>query len=223
VASSGAAVPPSVGLSIIRGPQLEARALRSVLPGADVRTDDVPDVLVLLGMIAEYGTVHLAGHAHANRNELASGLWIGGPTPAAAYLSGAAVLAGPPLHDVSLVVLSGCETALHPVGGIAVQAWRGLDMAFLARGARAVISSLWPIHDFLAVVWAVTFHTERAAGVNVARAVKLAADAIRTGRISDTARGVLDHSMPTWADSLAAAGSDQPFAWAAWRASGLCW
>jgi CHAT domain-containing protein len=222
VASSGSRVPAAVNLNVIAGPAREAALLRAILPDATVRVDDL-DATTLLTELARHGVVHLAAHGEGRTGEWDSGLWIGGPTPSAAYLSAAAVLAGPALDAVSLVVLNACQTGVDLVGGVAVQAWRGLDAAFLARGARTAISSLWKIGDTAAAVWSVVFHAERLAGTGLARASKLAADAVRTGVVTSRARPVLDQALPGWADGLALAGERGPLAWAAWRVSGACW
>lgn len=219
---SGAQVPTVVGLPPIHGPAKEAALLGAILPDAIVRVDDL-DATALQAEMARYGVVHLAGHGRARASDWDSGLWIGGPSPSAAYLSSAAVLAGPPLDAVSLVVLNACETAVDRVGGIAVQAWRGLDAAFLARGTRAVVSSLWTIEDRAAAVWSVVFHAERVAGTTLAHACKVAADTVRTGAVPERTRQILDRTLPGWADELTATGDHRPLTWAAWRLSGICW
>ena len=222
VASSGSQVPESVGLSVIPGPEQEAKALGALLPAATVRVDDL-DARTLANEMTRYGVVHLAGHGEGREGDLDSGLWIGGPTPSAAYLSAAAVLAGPAFDSLSLVVLNACETGLDLNAGVAVQAWRGLDAAFLARGTHAVVGSLWPIEDHSAAVWSVVFHAELSTGTSSVRASKLAADAVRTGTVTGHAREVLDRRLPGWGHRVRAAGDSRPLAWAAWRASGACW
>ena len=195
VASSGSLVPASVGLSVIPGPEEEATLLGAFLPGATVRVDEM-EARTLANEMTRYDIVHLAGHGEGRQGDWDSGLWIGGPIPSAAYMSAAAVLAGPALDAVSLVVLNACETAVDLNARVAVDAWRGLDAAFLARGTHAVVSSLWPIEDHTAAVWSLVFHAERSTGTSAVRASKLAADAVRTGTVTGHAREVLDRRLP---------------------------
>ena len=44
-----------------------------------------------------------------------------------------------------MVVLSGCETGLHPQQG--ANELLGLSRAFMAGGTRTMVSSLWSVHD----------------------------------------------------------------------------
>jgi len=48
-------------------------------------------------------------------------------------------------HAPSVVILSGCETGLHPREG--ADELLGLTRGFAAGGSRAVVASLWSIHD----------------------------------------------------------------------------
>lgn len=66
-------------------------------------------------------------------------------TPASDGLLTELEIAGIDLSNAELVVLSACETAIRQLE--AADAPTGLRRAFLAAGARSVVSSLWPVPD----------------------------------------------------------------------------
>ncbi len=63
----------------------------------------------------------------------------------------------------SVVVLSGCETGLHPQAG--AHELLGLARAFAAGGSRAVVSSLWSVHDASTTRLMTEMHAAIAGGV----------------------------------------------------------
>lgn len=63
----------------------------------------------------------------------------------------------------SVVVLSGCETGLHPQAG--AHELLGLARAFAAGGSRAVVASLWSVHDASATGLMTEMHAAIARGV----------------------------------------------------------
>jgi CHAT domain-containing protein len=223
VEANGAYGPPDLGLDTLDGSAQEVQALKALTPaaqilrGADARPDDV------LAAIACSRVVHIAAHGRSHPDELAGGLWLAGATPGQALLSAARVHAGPPLQETALVVLSACSTAHHPVGGRAVQAWRGLDGAFLARGARAVISSLWQIDDLAALVYGIAFHIYLASGRTVATAHGGATTGLRRGTLDPRAAHLLDQVRPAWRVELEEFDLDRAYWWSAYRPSGICW
>jgi tetratricopeptide (TPR) repeat protein/CHAT domain-containing protein len=90
------------------------------------------------------------------RNPLVlSGLVLAGANRPAADVDGsrrddrgiltAEAIAGLPLHDLELVVLSACETGLGTVGG--GEGVFGLQRAFHLAGAHDVVASLWKVED----------------------------------------------------------------------------
>lgn len=79
---------------------------------------------------------------------MASGLWLAGRTPSSSLLPAAAIHAGPPLQKTSLVVLSACESALHPAEGRAVHEWRGLRIGVVPWSADANVVALHGFHVY---------------------------------------------------------------------------
>lgn len=91
-----------------------------------------------------YGTIHLAVHGFANDanpNQASLALL---PDPAAGedgFLHASEIAM---LHlDANLVVLSACDTAVGPIQG--EEGISTLSRAFLFAGAKAVVSTLWPV------------------------------------------------------------------------------
>lgn len=125
----------------------ELRGLGSAIGGVDVRIDQPEDAtLRARGPESAYGVLHVAGHAEVfSEFPWRSGFLLDPrhPESEAGWLRADEVVAwkrAPPL-----VVLSGCGTA----GGRTLpgQGIEGLTQAFLATGARAVVSSAWDADD----------------------------------------------------------------------------
>ena len=72
--------------------------------------------------------------------------------------------------DADLVFLSGCETGRHAVD--AGDELAGLGSAFLAAGARRLVTSLWPVRDQAAVEIAVEFHRCFSTGMRPSAALR---------------------------------------------------
>ncbi len=128
-----------------------------------------------------------------------------------------------PCSSISLVILNACQTARHPVPGRAVQAWRGLDSAFLARGATAVISTLWSIADLPALLYSVNLHTSLADGAALTQAHASATSRLRNGTARPRAADALDRVRPTWKKEIRGTRPNRAYTWAAFRLSGACW
>jgi CHAT domain-containing protein/tetratricopeptide (TPR) repeat protein len=103
------------------------------------------------------------------------------------------------LGSVECAVLSGCETGVGVVR--AGEGVLGLRRAFEVAGVRNLVMTLWPVTDRAAREWSVKFYE--------ARLVK-GLDASSAAR--EATRSVLEERR--------AAGTDDPFVWAAFLASG---
>jgi CHAT domain-containing protein len=101
--------------------------------------------------LAEYRFIHIASHGIIDSeipqlSALILGAWgRDGPVPDQ-YLRAGDLLAR--TFDADVVVLSACDTALGRE--FAGEGLVGLRYAALARGARSVIASLWPVADAIA-------------------------------------------------------------------------
>ncbi len=72
--------------------------------------------------------------------------------------------------DNQLVVISGCETAMgQSLNGEGLQ---GLARAFIARGAKNVIATLWPVADDAAAEFMKVFYFELKQGVGIAESLR---------------------------------------------------
>jgi len=223
VAASGADAPASAGLRAIAGPDQEARLLQALEPNARLLGGLDAEPGTVVDAIANSHVAHLAAHGRAQADELASGLWLAGGTPAQALLSAARVHAGPALQKTSLVVLSACESARHPEGGAGIQTWRGLDSAFLSRGARAVVGSLWRVADTAALVYSAVLHGALARGTTIVGAHSAATAALRVNAVDSRSAALLDSVRPTWRNEIRRHGIDRAYWWSAYRPSGICW
>jgi CHAT domain-containing protein len=223
VASSGAHAPAGLRLEVLQGPEQEAQALHALAPNARILSGPAADPNYVLAAIADSRAAHLAAHGWARPDMLASGLCLAGTTLARALLSAARVYAGPILPKTALVVLSACETARHPTEGRAVQTWRGLDSAFLSRGARAVVASLWKVDDLAALVYSTVLHIGLLRNATIAQAHATAAMALRGGAVDPLAGRVLDRVRPSWKTDLNAFELGRAYWWSAYRPSGICW
>lgn len=79
--------------------------------------------------------------------------------------------------DADLVVLSGCETGSGR--RTAGEEMLGIARGFLARGARQLVVSLWPVEDASAGRLAAVFHSEHARGQTAREAIRRASLKIR--------------------------------------------
>lgn len=223
VAASGADAPADLGVEVLDGPGQEARALSVLAPDAQLLEGPSAQPATVLDAVADAHVAHIAAHGWSRPDALASGLWLAGETRGQSLLSAARVHAGPPLTKTSLVVLSACETARHPVVGRTTQAWRGLDSAFLARGVRAVVSTLWEIDDVVALVYGVTFHRHLSSGDDIIGAHSKAVAGLRNGIDDARIQDILDQVRPSWRTDLSAIDASRAIVWSSYRLSGVCW
>jgi CHAT domain-containing protein len=80
--------------------------------------------------------------------------------------------------DADLVVLTGCDTGAgrHFAGDDMI----GLARGFLARGARRLVVSFWPVDDPSTATLAERFHEAHASGADPAEALRTAALSVRS-------------------------------------------
>ena len=72
--------------------------------------------------------------------------------------------------DADLVFLSACESGRHAVD--AGEELSGIARAFLAAGARRVVTSLWPVRDAAAEAIATGYHAEARLGKRPSAALR---------------------------------------------------
>jgi CHAT domain-containing protein len=126
-----------------------------------------------------------------------------------------------------LVVLSACDTGRAATRWPEVHGYTGIDGAFLSCGARAVISSLWEVHDLAGLLFSVALHEALRRGAAVNDAFAGSVDLLRSGRYqqADAVANaeLLDAVAPDWREILDEVGGKltDPFYWATFKLSGL--
>ena len=123
--------------------------------------------------------VHLATHGYAYGTEMKARDTFVALAPDArndGLLTVGEVLDGPRLH-ADLVVLSACQTALGNLTN--AEGTVGLHWAFLAKGARSLLVSLWSVDDKVTQQIMERFYQHWLSGVSKSEALRRAQDDIR--------------------------------------------
>jgi CHAT domain-containing protein len=213
----------------ISGPALEAANLHALYPDARIITEHEATPQTVLAAMTGSRVIHVASHAYPG-DRWANGLVIEGEKLSQAILSAADVLADGDLTGVELVVLNACRTGSHRSVARVVQTLRGLEAAFLARGAHTVISTFWEINDLTALVFATLLHASMAQQDAPGEAYR---DAIaymrREGWHEPTcpegpqhrAETLLDLAKPTWREELDRQIRSNPLSWSSFKITGL--
>jgi CHAT domain-containing protein len=194
------------------GARRNARALGVALPGASVLVGADARVGRVLPALAHADLVHFAVHGHHART--------GGPGWLA--LADGALdadrVASARLRGAPLVVLASCETGqgepapADDVPGV-------LDRAFLAAGARAVVSTRWRIDDGSAARFFQAFYAARS-GRTLVDALASAQRAVRdmtapADVVGRRTRGLIPRAPTAGPERL-----DHPYHWAGFRLMG---
>ena len=215
--------------SRIGGPALEAASLHTLYPNARIITEPEATPQTVLAAMTGSRTIHVASHAYPG-NRWANGLVLQGDRLSQAILSAADVLSDGDLTGVELVVLNACRTGSHRSAARVVQALRGLEAAFLARGAHAVISTFWDINDLTALVFATLLHASMAQHDAPGKAYRQTiAYMRREGWHEPTcpegsqhrAETLLDLAKPTWREELDRQVRSNPLSWSGFKITGL--
>ena len=218
------------GFPHIGGPALEAANLRALYPDARIITEHDAVPRTVLTAMTGSRTVHIASHAYTPSDRWANGLVLQGERLSQAVLSAADILADGDLSGVGLVVLNACRTGSHRSAARVIQTLRGLEAAFLARGAHAVISTFWEINDLTALVFATLLHTSMAQGDPPGKAYRKAITYLRregwrgSACLEDSthlAETLLDRAKSTWREELDRQIASNPLSWSAFKITGL--
>jgi CHAT domain-containing protein len=160
-------------LARLPGSQKEAAVVAAIL-GAHPLYGSAATETAVKARLASASTIHIASHGFAYgdpRKSRESFVALAPDAQNDGLLTMAEVLAGTSPMRANLVVLSACETGL---GGIAPgEGVVGLPWAFLARGARAVIVSLWSVDDEATSMLMQRFYEHRKTSTN-SEALRLA-------------------------------------------------
>lgn len=208
----------------------EVVAAKAIYPSATVYPDRSPRAAVLTA-IERGRIVHLATHGQSWRNDpFASSLDLRFGGRPDSHVSAAEIYRDVDLSGAELVALSACDTGRSPSVRHGVEIYSGLDAAFIAKGSKAVISSLWPVNDLAAMLFMTNLHAQIASGKQLATAFELSVDLLRSGQLSDLPAEhptsvTLDATGVEWrrATTRLSPQFQQPRIWAAFKLSGAPW
>jgi CHAT domain-containing protein len=115
----------------------------------------------------------------------------------------AEIIAGLPLQNLDLAVLSACETGLGRVAG--GEGIFGLQRAFHLAGTRTVVASLWSVDDRVTLALMKAFYTHLSSGT------MSAPEALRRAQLEILEHGFADSADPTyWAGWVVSGDPGQP-------------
>ncbi|MGJ3190086.1 CHAT domain-containing protein [Paenarthrobacter sp. FR1] len=166
---------------------------------------------------------HFAGHGHSGTRNYEVGIEIDAQEPP---LSSARVLMEFDAVDTDLVYLSACSTGRGSYGTLQLAETVPLDVAFIEKGARSVLSTAAPVNDAVACFFACVFHHLRRSGDDIWKAYVLAREATRDQRTPYDRSGLdemLDRIWPNWRTDLAQGSATYPDDWQLFRLSGRHW
>jgi CHAT domain-containing protein len=175
--------------------------------------------------------IHLATHGRWWRDDpFASSLDLRLRGPFDRYISAAEIYRDVSLSGAELVLLSACDTGRSPSLNHGIETYSGLDAAFLAKGARAVVSTLWPIDDLAAMLFMTSLHAELAGGHSLSIAFSRSVELLRAGAVANLAddhpvSAAIDAAGIAWRDvaSERAHVLEATRTWSAFKVSGVPW
>ncbi|MEU9914741.1 CHAT domain-containing protein [Streptomyces sp. NPDC051001] len=225
VAHSGDGVP---GLESIDGPLCEADLIAGLYDHAEVLAQEEATPDRALQAMSRARIVHVASHGLTHLNRWAAGLVLQGSSLGTATLTTSRILAEGAFNSVDMVVLNACRTGTHEGTGRTVQTLRSLESAFLARGAKAVVSTLWEITDLQGVVFSAVLHAYLGAGADPHTAFTDTTRYLRTrhwqvpswGGPLLSAESGIDSVLPDWRSHLDQQVAENPLFWAAFKITG---
>lgn len=168
--------------------------------------------------------VHFAGHARTGSQPYEVGISLG-PSQIAP-LSAARVLLDIDASATQLVFLSACGTGAGDFMLGELPTAIPLDVAFLEKGAQAVVSTAAPVNDHVAAFFACVFHHELAGGSSIwesyAAARQAASDA-DLGSDRHDLEVLLSSHWPGWRADIAGRKAAGDESWRLFRVSGRHW
>jgi CHAT domain-containing protein len=207
----------------------EVELIAELLESVETRSGASATPEAVMSEASRARLIHLACHGIVDiERPLVSRLVLFGNTRSAGHLSAARILRDGDFRGTRLVTLAGCETGVGYGGRSRMTTYAGLDGAFLARGARAALSTLWPVRDVASLVFMSVFYRSLGNEERVAQAYGEAVSHFRqespplSTRISPQASILLDQRMPDWRDHVDD-GLTHPLHWGAFKLTGLTW
>ncbi len=226
VAHTGGGIP---GVAPINGPLAESRIVAALHDGAKVLTGKEATPARALEAMSNARIVHVASHGLTHPDRWAAGVVLHGSSLGDATLTAARILADGAFSSVDLVILNACRTGTHESSASRVQTLRSVESAFLARGARAVVSTLWEITSLQAIVFSALLHVHLINGADPGSAFHDTIYYLRghQWRTSvqygpmDTAESLIGAELPDWRTHLDQQVAENPLFWAAFKITGV--
>ena len=160
----------------------------------------------LLAAWAGAGRVHICSHGrYEPQDYLSSRLRLAGDEGHGGILSIARLLAEAPLRGTDLAVLGACFSGAGETEDSSLDIAGGIDSALVAAGVRNVVSALWEIDDFAALLFHAELYTQLAAGRGLTEAYAAAVTLLRSGAWRTVRQTPLGASMVAWGIDLDAA------------------
>lgn len=171
-------------------------ALVAHLTGADeVLVGEASTRAAVLDVLKGANWVHIATHGGYSPDDyLASGLLLPTEDDPQAHLNVARILAEAELTGIDLAVLGACQSGAGQTGTATLDVAGGIDSAFLAAGVRNVISALWEINDFGALLFHGELYRCLSDGHTLIESYRAAVDLLRSGswrRVNELPLGAL--------------------------------
>lgn len=175
--------------------------------------------------------IHLACHAeHIIEDYYSSGLQLFGKPDSEGWLSAARILAEGNFRSTTLVTLSACNSGRSFSGFQTSQNNSGIDSAFLARGARSTLSTIWEVHDLASFLFMLVFYVGLLKGKHIDKAHSQAINFLRFKQYQELKQkpdlvSVLNAVHPNWEYDIKNCRHDfsHPFFWGTFKCSGLTW
>ncbi|MDQ5822437.1 MAG: CHAT domain-containing protein, partial [Actinomycetota bacterium] len=175
--------------------------------------------------------IHVAAHGASWGNDhAASAIRLHENGGGDEYLTAAEVHRDIDLRGAELILLAACESGRGATGNTGIELYNGLDGAFLAQGARAVVSTMWPVWDFASFLFMTNLHTQLQTGSPVGAAFDSSVTLLRSGEYRciepNNALGrALDAGSSAWRREIDRIGDryTDPYVWAPFRLSGAHW
>lgn len=169
------------------------------------------------------GVVHLCGHGTSGSRSYEVGLELEPDSPP---LSAAQILLDVDASRVDLVYLSACSTGRGSYSHLQLVDTVPLDVAFIEKGARTVLSTSAPVNDNVACFFACMFHYAVLQEANIWDAYQFARTATQNRDVPAThpnLRGMLTEIWPTWQSDMANSAASFSNDWQLFRLSGRYW
>lgn len=182
-----------------------------LVPNSQLRRARLPEV------------VHLCGHGTSGSRSYEVGLELEPDSPP---LSAAQILSDVDASGVDLVYLSACSTGRGSYGHLQLVDTVPLDVAFIEKGARTVLSTSAPVNDMVACFFACMFHYSVSQEATIWDAYQFARTAAQNRNVPATQqqlRGMLTEVWPTWQNDLKNSTDSYPDDWQLFRLSGRHW